>query len=208
MNYTDLQSEIAGYLHRDDLTSRIAGFITKAENKINAKLRCPDQFVLSTVTTTANSRLVALPTGLTEIFKLWYTDETVANALQYLTPAQMSEFQVTYTGKPYFFTVTENIEFDQPASTVYTLNIRYLAKLNIATDSTNWLLDNHEDVYVFGALCEAAPFIGTQRLGEWKSLYREAMDSAMEHINRVQGRKNAVMIPDFHQRYRYNIEAG
>jgi len=209
MNYTDLQTEVAAYLHRTDLTSYIPGFITKAENKINAKMRCPDQYVLSTVSTTTNSRFAALPTGLTELKKLWYTDETVADALQYLTPEQMSTYQVTFTGKPGFYTVTDQIEFEQPASSVYSINIRYLAKLNIANDSTNWLLTNHEDCYLFGALAEAGPFIGTQRYIEYKNLFKEACDSAMEHIKKLQSKSNTVMIPDYPSQYnRFNIESG
>jgi len=46
------------------------------------------------------------------------------------------------------------------------------------SNSSNWILAGYPDVYLYGALTEAAPYlIDDERVGVWKSLYTEAINT-------------------------------
>ena len=60
-NYSDLQSTVANYLHRGDLTGQIPDFISLAEARINRKLRL--RAMENTASGTTTGQTISLPTG-------------------------------------------------------------------------------------------------------------------------------------------------
>ena len=51
--YSELQSTVASYLNRDDLTAIIPTFITLTENRLNRELRVRANMVRAVTTTTS-----------------------------------------------------------------------------------------------------------------------------------------------------------
>jgi hypothetical protein len=64
-----------------------------------------------------------------------------------------------------------------PDST-YTLKLSYFGKIPALSNSntTNYILSNYPQVYLYGALVEAQPYIiNDERLPTWLTLYNEAV---------------------------------
>jgi len=63
--------------------------------------------------------------------------------------------------------------------------MHYIKAWDLATDLTNWLLTNHPDVYLFGSLANAMPFMkNDKRISVWAGAFQEAMDSLNEVAER------------------------
>ena len=71
-NYSTLQSTIADYLNRQDLTAQIPTFIQLAEADMNTRLRCREMIVRAT--TTNDDEFVRLPLDFLESINLQLTD--------------------------------------------------------------------------------------------------------------------------------------
>ena len=65
--YSELQTAIAEFLARTDLTSDIKNFISLAEARMSRELSTRSQEKRVTATTTADDEFISLPTDLREI---------------------------------------------------------------------------------------------------------------------------------------------
>lgn len=173
--YTELQTAVAGWLHRSDLTARIPEFIALAESEINADMRLRLMESDESLTLSAAATTVALPARYSEPIRL---DVVIAGqdnrTLTYLTPQQM-EIQAT-TGnahEPDFWTINgANIQFPSPADQQYSLLFRMLADFDIATTSTNALLTKYPGIYLYGALIQASKYTADDaRISLWRESY-------------------------------------
>lgn len=210
--YAGLQALVTTYLQRTDFASRIPSAISIAENRINADFTAPPTIQTGTVATTPNSRVAPLPAGCLEILRLFYTDLSVSDPLVYLTPAQMADNQVTWAQRPEYFTVTAGqIEFECLSDNAYTLSCEFTKALDIANDSTNWLSQNAEEVYLYATLAECHRMVmDEQRASYYDGKYMEALKVAKMRANRL-ARKNAILLPDVMRvlkRRNFTIEGG
>lgn len=200
MNYTDLKAEIADYLDRSDLTDVIPGFITKCENKLNRRLRLREQNQLST-STLSSGRFVALPTGFIELLDLQIKKATESDTeyepVKYEAPELLYKRYEDTEGTPGYYTLRDQFEFNQGVSEDHTLRLHYLKKWDIETDTTNWLLTNYEDVYLYGSLMEAVPYLKDTELVAIKVLF----DQVIEELNEMDMRSedDAVLGTDVHE---------
>ena len=159
--YSELQTAIAQWLHRTDLTSVIPDFIELTEEKLNRYLRTKDNEVALSPTAIVNNR-VTIPVAAVAIKSLWLdgyegspltaqTLETViANGTQGLAAIyawQGTELVFDGTG-----TVEGVLYQEIPALTI--------------SNTSNWVLASAPSLYLFGALFEA-------------NLYVKSMDEAM-----------------------------
>lgn len=207
-NYTELQTEISDFMHRSDLDSKIPTFITLAESKLNRILRIREQEQLSytTVQTTATNRRVALPTGFIEFLSLKIKGENDENTkykpLQYLPPERAHE-QYTSAGVPTHYTIRKDLELNCVPSSNQMLRMHYLKQWDIATDTTNWLLTNHPDAYLYGALAAAASYIkDDKRVPMWIA----GWDMVQDELNEVAERsRNHAELPTPEGLYGYGF---
>ena len=66
-----------------------------------------------------------------------------------------------------------------PPDTGYTAELTYVATLAKLSDSnaSNWVLERHPDVYLYGSLLQAAPYLrDDERVGLWTPLYAQAIE--------------------------------
>jgi len=175
--YSELKTAVANWIHRDDLTSLIPDFITLTEARIARDLRLRRQVTSSTLTATAGTRGITLPTGWLE-----FENVTLAtNPERQLTYVNIEHLdskypQTSYTGVPAVFSIEANqILLGPTPDDDYTVNILYYAKFDAfsAASDTNWLLTNHPNIYLFGALAEAGTYAQDERAQLWEARYQK-----------------------------------
>ena len=187
--YAELQTATANWLDRSDLTDRIPEFIELAEANFNRVIRQPDMITKNDSFSIAG-RYTTLPTDTLEIVRI-VLDLTPVIVLEYMTPEELSERRITLTGtgKPYYFTTiggsANQLEVLRSPDDTYTASIIYYTRIPALADGTNWLLTNHPDIYLFGALVEAEPYLkNDERMPMWTS----RLDKALNDL-RLQGQR-------------------
>jgi hypothetical protein len=186
--YAELQTAIENWLDRDDLTDRIPEFITLAEARFNRVIRAPDMLTRNDAFT-VDGQYETLPTGFLEASRIALSTSPVT-LLEYVTPQEMTEVRShtrSSSGKPAYYTVTGgSFEFLPTPGSSYTASILYYAALTPLASGVNWLLTSHPDVYLFGALVEAEPYVrNDERLPLWKM----RLDQSLAELNALNDRK-------------------
>ena len=173
-NYADLQTSVAAWLHRSDLTTIIPDLITLAEAKLNRILRIR---AMENTTTGSIAASVSLPTGFVEMISLTATGNGKTWPLQYRSPSSLSG---ETTGTPaYYSLVGDSIYFD-PGTSGYTYSITYYKKFDALSGGVNWLITNAPDAYLYATLCEAAPYIKDDaRLPVWEKNLSDSISNLM-----------------------------
>lgn len=178
-NYTELQYAIADYLD-DDLTDQAKDFIRLAEARHRREIRMREMVKREALT--VNARYVSFPAGYLEArnIRLLTNPMTV---LSELSVHEMNRRRRETTGKPAFFTMHEQIEFDVSPDQSYNGEIIFYKAVDRLSDSvaTNAILDVAPDAYLYGALLASAPFLlNDERVQLWGTLYAQARDSLNE----------------------------
>ena len=196
-NYTELQAAVADWLHRANLTARIPDFIQMGEGVLNRKLRTVDMETRSISAAPTASRFLALPAGFLEMQSMFIQEP--ATEMVYVEPLALREMVVseTATGFPSAYTIRNEIEFNIIPSQTYTLEMHYFKRYDIAADSTNWLLTNYPDLYLYASLSAAALYIDNDsRLATVKALLAEGIEECNLSEYRKRGIPNAYMRVD------------
>ena len=187
--YAELQTAVANWLDRDDLTDRIPEFIALAEAKMNRRLRISLMENISTaISTVDGQRDYSLPTGFNGMREFHLTTNPLT-PLSYLTPEMMNRMWAGSTsGKPRAFTLfsdggTRKIKLGPAPDVVYTTSMLYLKKIDnlSVANPTETMLTENPDIYLYGALLEAEPFLMNDgRIQTWGSLLLEAAKALQE----------------------------
>jgi hypothetical protein len=175
--YAELQTAVSNWLDRSDLTSRIPEFITLAEGRIARKLRIREMETESDVATVAGTRTAAVPTGFREVRRI-YLNTTPITDLKYISPQDYwARYMSTNTGKPQVFTVEgANLVFGPIPDAAYTAKVLHYKALDALSSSAHAVFTANPDVYLYGALLAAEPFLkNDKRIGVWKGMFDEAL---------------------------------
>jgi hypothetical protein len=178
--YTELKSSLADWLNRSDLTSVIPDFISLAESQIERQLRTRQMIVRATAT--IDTEYGAVPGDFLETKSLKLNTNPVTNLTFQTIDALDSLSNTTYlsSGKPLYFTIVGGqIRVLPIPDGSYTAELVYYAKLTklSSTVATNWLLTQAPDVYLYGALLQAAPYLQDDaRIQVWSSLYQVGLE--------------------------------
>ena len=180
-NYSDLQTTIANYLGRTDLTTQIPDFITLAETRLARELKTRKMLKSATAPMTSGDGKVALPTDFIEVRDL-YIHGNPRMPVTYLAPSAFTrDARADESGLPVFYTVlAQEFLFAPIPDFAYTLEILYYAKPTIlsSTNTSNVFLANYPDALLYGAVVEAEPYlINYARVQLWISLYDRAVNA-------------------------------
>jgi hypothetical protein len=163
-NYSDLQTTVANYLHRSDLTSMIPDFITLAEAKLNRELRLRAMEDTATGTVAAS---ISLPTGYIEMRGISVGSGNSTWNLTYRPPSDIN----TETGTPVNYSIKGETLYFLPYGTAYSYTIDFYKKFDALSGGVNWLITNAPDIYLYATLLEASPYIKDDaRIGTWAQL--------------------------------------
>ena len=198
--YSELQTAAANWLDRSDLSDRIPEFIALAEARFNRILRIRDMETVSTaISTSAGTREYSLPTGFVQKKEFHLTTDPLT-PLAYITPEMMTRIWAgSGQGKPEVFTIiADNVRLGPSPDAVYTTSMLYYKTFTALSDSatTNDMLTNNPDVYLYGTLLEAEPFImNDERVQLWATAFKQAIDDIQfqDNIDRHSGSELRVM---------------
>ena len=176
--YAELKSAIADFLNRDDLTSVIPTFIALAEAQIDRDVRHWRQE--KRVEATLDERYENFPNDFLEIQELSLSDGT---RLELIAAAEMQDWREASntSGKPRYFRVTaDQFEFYPKPDSSYTMSMQYYARTPALSDTatSNWILTYAPDLYLYGALVHASPYLAEDaRTQVWAAFYQNDMES-------------------------------
>lgn len=189
--YDELQTAVANWLHRTDLTATIPDFIKLAESRINCDLQANVKETEATLVTVAGQSYSALPSDFVSpiAVSVLYAPGTTQEDLPQVLPEQLNVS--TINSAPYQWAIDgATVSYGDPLDQAYTIILRYLGTFSLSnTASTNWLLTNHPDVYLWGTLLEAAIF---SQDNENVSLYGSKFENSLKFVKRKEGRSRAV----------------
>jgi hypothetical protein len=182
MNYAQLQSNIADFLNRTDLTAVIPTFIGLTEAQMERALRVRQMMGRSTAP--IDTEYSALPADFLEAKTFKITSSRPIQTVEFVTPEQMDAAQQLSAGAqgiPKYFTIIGNqIRVHPVPDATYTGELTYFAKLDKLSNSNtmNWLLSSSPDAYLYGALTQASPYLkDDERVAVWGTLYNTAIEA-------------------------------
>ena len=179
-NYADLKDEVSAYLNRSDISdAQISNFVDFAESSFDRVIRVRDQIKRSTAN--ISTQYIALPTDLLELHNIQLNTNPIASLEQVsLGYADQLKSTTNASGKPRFFAISgEQIEFIPSPDQTYEIELVYYASLVKLTNenNVNWLLSKNPDVYLYGVLMQAEPFLmNDERIQVWASMLEKGLE--------------------------------
>jgi hypothetical protein len=180
-NYTTLKAAIADWLLRDDLAAVIPSFIALAETQMQREIR--HHRMMQRAEADIDTRYFALPSDWLETARFHVTGDRPSRLE--LTSMddmlQMRQMNGNTSGRPtHYAHIGEQLEvFPTPGAT-YNVELLYFQKIPPLSDgnATNWLLTDYPDVYLYGALMQAAPYLDDDaKMQVWAGLYGSSINS-------------------------------
>ena len=186
--YAELQTAVANWLDRDDLTDRIPEFIALAEARMNRVLRIRLMEAKYTASTVAAQRNYALPASYIQM-RNFQINTSPITPLQYVTPEIYDRLWGGSTdGTPQFYTIVAGeVQLGPLPASVLTMEMLFYKKISAlsVTNTTEAMLTDNPDIYLYGALMEAEPFImNDERVGLWAQGLQQAISDLQEQDNK------------------------
>jgi len=194
-----LKQSVDSWLLRDDVAvsnSEFSTILLLAEAEIAVDLRCVVQE--TTVSLVFDGREKDLPADFLEERNPFIDDNV--RKIAYMTPKALRETGPWQTGRTGAFYTLEGgggtppddrvkmvIAAPASASTTLTIDVNYYKRFAAMTadGDTNWLLQNHFNVYLYCTLRAAAEYIQEDALEDrFKGKYEEAKEKLVKHENR------------------------
>lgn len=177
--YDGLKASIANWLNRTDLTAEIPDFIELAENRIFHEVRVPTNEKTVLLTVSADG-YATLPSDFLELKDVFFNYEP-------LKRVSLSELYgyTPQAGKPAMFArETYRLKFFPTPTVGASDEMRMIyyydvGRLN-STDTSNVMLSLSPELYLYGALVEAANFLGSDAQ-KWEVGYQQAYSRLTKH---------------------------
>jgi len=193
--YSELKTSIASWLHRTDLTSVIPDFVTLAEKAFGTgpeAIKSPR--MMTRLAITVDAEYEAVPSDMVGIVSLTLTTNTDIYPLDNVTPESLAFLRATtdiQAAFPRSFAmVGDDFRYSPVPDQAYTGELAYYAAIPALSDSnaSNWVLANYPNVYLYGSLLQAAPYlVDDERVGLWQQLYQTALAGLIASERRRQG---------------------
>lgn len=184
--YSTLKAALARWMFRDDMADIIPDFIALAEAKINRDLILRE---FETVTSGAGESF-PMPDDTQSVTRISVVGfDGRKRVIPYVTPANQGRYAPSAGTEPQAFIVEANtVIFMPPGASAAWEMVYYPAIPALSDDApTNWLLTRSPDVYLFGALTEAEPYLyNEERMPMWQQKYADAVAGLMASDERQQ----------------------
>lgn len=189
--YANLQTTIADFLNRDDLTSVIPTFIQLAEAQMNRQIRHYEMESRASGQQTGGDQYMQVPSDWLETIRLILTGSGTS-VVQLISLSGMADKRAKaedLSGTPAFYChVDGQFELYPTPSEDTDFELLYYQEIPaLADDNTsNWLLQKAPDVYLYGSLLHSAPYLQEDaRLGVWAQMYSAAVQNLNDQSERV-----------------------
>jgi hypothetical protein len=180
-SYASLKTQIAAYLDRNDLTVQIPNFIALAESDLQADIADLAWLQERASATTAANVATVNTTGIYSLVDAYLDGEHISMVQPSSIPTV-----VTGRGKPSLVCVdgVNALRFYPTPDAAYAVDVIYIPVISPslaggAPDdaATNWILQQHPSVYMYGALLHASAFVKDDgRLQLWQAGYDMAIN--------------------------------
>jgi hypothetical protein len=171
MDYSSLIETVEAAMNRSDITARIPGFIQRVEEEVNTRLAsAPVRPMIKTYTLPARTERIDLPADFIDSIELTATDGATNWPLARLEPTAPFDYYakalapgLTYNSGQiqHYRILGDTLVLSAPPNPPFDLILDCYTKLDPinVNNSSNWLMDNHADVYQFGTLAHAAQYV-------------------------------------------------
>lgn len=177
--YDNLKLAISDFLDRDDLIGQIPDFVTLAEARHKRELRIRE--MVTRAQASFDVRFLALPARFIQMQTLRLLTDPVT-VLTEVNLDSMNRERSESVGKPTFYAIHEEIEFDVKPDQAYTAEMVYWAAFEplSTANQTNGLLTRAPDAYLYAALSASSSFlVEDERIQTWETLYGIARDGLL-----------------------------
>ena len=181
-DYATLQTTIANYLDRSDLTATIPEFIRLAEDRLSRDLRIRQMLQIATTTIDSTDGTVEIPADFLAMKDIHVSSSNPIQTVTFQSPSNFfRNTRASTSGLPTFYTeLGSEFRFAPIGSATDTLQMLYYVKppYMSSTVSSNLWLANTPDLLLYAALGEAEPFLmNDERIGTWATLYDRGVSS-------------------------------
>lgn len=180
--YSDLKDKVALWLDRDDLTATIPNFTALLEARLNRELRSVMQDTREDWTVTAES--YSLPPAFRKLRRIHIEGSPDRPLVEMAGQAIASAYNGDSGIPKAYYIEGRTIFFAPPPSGGTIFSATYSTRVEPLSDTvaSNWVLDEHPDVYLFGTLLEAAIYIRDE---EAISFLSERLEMALASLIRM-----------------------
>jgi len=199
-NYGELAAQVTSYMYnRSDLAARIPEFVQLCELEMYRSLESRHNEVEVTGTVDADNNLIPIPGSpkYKSVKQLTVNDYPLERISELSWQSKIKNDNAG--GEPQqFCRRLGNFKMWPAPDTIYAYSLVIYAKYALDTtddDDSNNVLVEAPDLYLYGVLLAAAPWLGDdERLPVWKTIYDTAMETLNEetadeeysgHINQV-----------------------
>ena len=180
--YADLQSAVASWLHRDDLTAQIPDFIRLAEADMQVRAKLSQWETEASVSLTNGSG--ALPPDVAQVISVKYGSQSYT--ISHMAGEAFDNVSaLNGSGEPEFYTIRGSNLLVTPTATG-TATVKYTARFTpLSTVATsNSLLALFPDAYLNGALMHASSWLHD---AEAVTKYAAFFESSMKRVKSYVG---------------------
>ncbi|WEF34862.1 phage adaptor protein [Pseudoduganella chitinolytica] len=175
--YDGLVAAVASWAHNKALAPQIPDCIALAEARIKALLQARGQEESTTLATVKAAKGVTLPADLLQVRAV--SIPGIAPSIDYVTPAQYAAHYDGSLGQPREYTMVDGqMQLGPVPDAVYSMTLVYQASYPAlsSTNQTNGLLTKWPNLYLWGALVEAATFMeDPERLAKYEGKFASAL---------------------------------
>jgi hypothetical protein len=179
--YTELQASIADTLNRDDLSAAVPTFISLAEADMQRRVRHWRMEKRSTAE--LDTQYSAIPADFVEVIRFYVTSNDT-RPLELISQAELLDRKAkrsNASGAPAYYALTAGeLEIYPVPDGTYDVELYYISRIPALSDSnaSNWMLEQYQDAYLYGALVHSAPYLKDDaRIQVWAALYQNAIDA-------------------------------
>ena len=152
----DLKAAIVSYDGSDNISQFLDDAIAATESRMFANdvavLNLRPTETRSTAPMDTSTRYLALPDYFITIRSIKYVLTGDDVEIKYRAPTVIQESATT--GRPQYYTITSQFEFERIPDTAYTVELNFLAKIEPLSDSntSNTVLATHPQIYINGIM--------------------------------------------------------
>lgn len=209
-NYTQLKNEALAWSHRadTDTSDRLGDFVKMAESTLNHELRLDSMKTQATLSLSSGNDYVALPDRTIEIVSLVYSN---GDQLELWPQRDIDEaYANSASGKPRYYAVSnDQFLFDRDSDADYSLLLHYFKGFDIESDTTNWLLTNRPNAYLYGTLSHLFLWVQDRdSFQQYDTLFRREIDDLKYANQRKRGLIRMRVDPSLVGRGVFDINTG
>lgn len=178
--FGELKTELADLLDTPEFAAKIPGWVRLAEAYLSRRLRSHEAVRVRNFT--LDGERESLP-DLYQSMVAFRLTET-PRKLVYVSPDQMDDAfdaGAKQAGVPAYYTIIgDDIYVSPRPDGAYQARMIYRERLEpLSSDSdSNWLLEQHPDLYLYASALQAAPYLkDDDRLGMWQAIVNDTIDA-------------------------------